>query len=383
MIPCILFITCMPLEKPRTASMAFMSVLLEKYADSFTWFSIRPPDPDTENPFNIPYAYAQRLTRPSRFPWLRQYINLGPWASYQGHKAAKFGRSQNVEVVLADLAFEAVVAGRVAAQLLNIPLLVSVHDDPVNRIDGKGYPAWLMRSFETNFSKTMRAAERCAVISDYMGEEYRERYGVKTITLFIGVDEGKCLPSKSLDIDKQPIYIGSIGSMNSVDNWNMLIDSIRILNHRYGKEKFRILHIGNLSNTLQTTDEVEVTGWVPEKKYLYHLSRIDIGFLNWSFNPIYAETSRTSLPMKTHSYIQAQRPMLALGPSDSSIVRLIKDYQCGISCSEDRAEDLAKRIEELLFSKSAYAESLKGVQKLKQIFSREKFFENFEAFISV
>jgi glycosyltransferase involved in cell wall biosynthesis len=382
-IPRILFLTCMPLEKPRSASMAFMGVLLDKYPDSFNWFSLRSKTPGLESPFTIPSAHFEHFRRPARSQILKQCLNLGPWAWYMGHKAADFGRIQKVDIVLTDLAFEAVVAGRVASQVLKVPLLVSVHDDPVNRIQVKGTPTWLVKLFDAEVAKTMKASVGCGVICNYMGEAYRKRYGVKTTTLYTGVEKHKCLESKPLNRNKIQYVIGSIGSVHSADNWNLLIEALRILNQKYGAGKFRILHIGQLPDGLQVTHEVEVTGWLPEKEYLNQLAKFDVGFLNWSFAPEYAVTCRSSFPLKTHSYIQAQIPMLALGPSDSSSVRFVKEYQCGVACVEADAEILSDRFEQLFFSPNTYEKAQTCAKQLAQVFSREQFFETFESFVRV
>lgn len=380
-----LFVTCMPLETPRSASMAFMNVILEKYPDTFVWFSLRSPDPGSENPFSIPYSYARPIQRLSRLPWLRQSLNLIPWAWNLGYKASKFGRVHGVQVVLADLAFEAIVAGRVAARVLGVPLLVTVHDDPVNRIRVKNYPRWLVKVLEHEVVKTMKAAVRCGVISDYMGEIYRERYKVETSTLFIGVEESKCLPFKTLDVNKATIIIGSVGSMNSSENWNLLIDAIRMLNRQFGADRFQILHIGKLPEQLSApNDVVQVTGWVSEDEFLCHLARVDIGFLNWSFDPVHAETGRTSFPLKTHSYIQGQVPMLALGPVGSSVIRYVEEFQCGLVCTQASAAELAEGLRRFVRDQGSKARALRtGLEELKRGFSRHRFFQDFERFLDV
>ena len=128
---------------------------------------------------------------------------------------------------------------------------------------------------------------------------------------------------------------------------------------------------------------VEVTGWVPEDEYLHHLSRIDASFLNGSFPPRFSETSKLSFPLKIHSYIQAQKPMLAFGPSDSSVVRFVQDYQCGAVCTEFNLESLSSSLDRLISNQQVYEKTQTGVIKLKQVFSREQFFENFENFLQV
>jgi hypothetical protein len=367
-----------------SASMAQMVALLERYAGQFVWFALRKPAPDQKNPFAIPFAYAEPLKQPARLPRLKQYLNLGPWARHLGAKAAEFGRANNVTLVLTDMAFEAVAAGRAAAQRLGLPMLASVQDPPVNRLRIKGYPGWLLRWYENEFARTMRAAVRCAVVSDYMGEIYQREYGVDTVTLYMGVEERKCFTPRPLDKSKSPIVIGSVGSILSAQNWSILIEAVRLLNQRQGSNAFRILHIGNLPESVPPASEVEVTGWIAaEETMARHLARIDVGFLNYSFAPEFAETGRTSFPTKVHSYIQAQVPMLALGPTDSTVVRFVRDHRCGAVCTQPSAEALALCLEEFLHNGPAIAEAQTNIQSLKKSMSRQRFFENFEAFVTI
>jgi len=270
----------------------------------------------------------------------------------------------------------------VASKALGVPLLVSIHDDPVNRIRAKNLPGWMVQLYERELSKTLRASKRCGVISDYMGEHYLERFGVQTTTLFIGVEEEKCLPPKVLTSETKPIVIGSIGSVNSAENWNTLIETVRSLNQRHGEGSFRILHIGELAQTLPVADDVEVTGWVPEEGFVDHLRRIDIGFLNWSFAPEMSETARTSLPLKITSYIQAQTPMLALGPERSTVIRFVQDNLCGATCTEPVAEALAACLENFVGNPDDCATAQTNVRGLKRRFSRDAFFERFEDFVT-
>ena len=371
----------MPLEVPRSASMAFMGVLLEKYPDLFTWYSLRSPAPGTVNPFNIPYATGRSFQRFTRFPRLKQFIQYFPWAWDSGRKAAAFGRAQKVQAVLADLAFEAVVAGRVAARHLGVPLLVMVHDDPVSRLRVKDTPGWFLELYEREFARTLRASRRCAVICDYMGETYQKRYGVETITLFPGVEAEKCLPPRVFDPGRKSIVIGSVGSATSVANWDTLLEAVRLLNQRHGAGKFRILHLGAYPKDLPLSPDVETTGWLPESDFVHQLRRMDLGFLNWGFAPELEETRSTSFPLKISSYIQAQVPMLALGPGDSTVVRFVQDYHCGLACIKPEVDTLAAQVEALAFNEKIYSVAMEGVVTLKNVFSRPIFFERFEQFV--
>lgn len=378
----VLFLTCMPLSQPKSASMAFMDVLLRKYPNKFTWFSLREPVVPSWNPYNIPYSNCPHVRKPARFPVLRRLLNYHFHSRVQAFQAARFGRENNCEVVLADLSFEAVVVGRLTAKYLGVPLLVNVHDDPINRIRLKGYPDWFIRWYAKQFERTLITAKKVGVISDYMGEAYQQCYGVDTTTLYIGVNNDDCLAPTPLNHTKNPLIIGSIGSMNSWENWQLLIEAVRLLNENIGVQRFHILHIGKLDDKFSKFPEVEVTGWIPKSDFLKHLFRIDVGFLSMSFSTDSRETSRLSFPLKIHSFIEAQKPMMALGPKFSSVVRFVNDYQLGEVCTVQNRKNLAESLKALIFCEEKYNNALNGVIKLKHEFSREKFFMNFEGFIN-
>ncbi len=378
--PKIFFLTCMPLTEPKSASMAFMSVLLERYPERFAWFSLRGQAEPEWNPHKIPYASCPSPRRPARSPVLRLVLAYFLWPIVQAFRAARFARENGCEVVLADLAFEAVVTGRLSAKLSGLPLLVNVHDDPVNRLRVKGHPGWFLRWYEKQFAKTLQSAQRVGVISDYMGEVYQQRYGVHTTTLYIGVEAHKCLQLRCPSEEGARVIL-SLGSQNSAENWNLLIKAVQLLNTQAGEQKYRILHIGKLSPTLARPPEVEVSGWLPDEDFLRELDRTDICFLNASFSPEQAEVGRLSFPLKIHSYIQSQRPMLALGSSDSAVARFVREHRAGEICCQPDAGALADVIQSLCSDLESCKRALEGVAKLRQSFDRERFFETFETFI--
>lgn len=373
----------MPLSEPKSASMAFMNVLLERYPERFAWFSLRGGVSPEWNQINIPYASCPSPSRPARFPTLRLLLAYFLSPCVQAFRAARFAREHGCEVVFGDLAFEAVITARLAARWARLPLLVNVHDDPPQRLRLKNHPQWFQRWYEKQFAKTLRAARGVGVISDSMGEVYQQRYGVRATTLYIGVEPEKCLSPRCPDNTKQPILIASLGSVNSAENWNLLISAVRKLNQQQGTEKFRILHIGNLDPNLLAPAEVEATGWLAEEDFLGQLDRADVCFLNSSFALDQAETGRLSFPLKIHSFIQAQRPLLAFGPADSAVVRFVHDHQAGEVCCQPDASALADTIQAFISDPEGCKHCLDGLARLRDSFDRQRFFETFETFTLV
>ena len=73
--------------------------------------------------------------------------------------------------------------------------------------------------------------------------------------------------------------------------------------------------------------------------------------------------------------------MLALGSGNSTVVRFVQDYHCGLACTKPEVDTLAAQMEALAFDEKIYSAALDGVATLKNIFSRSVFFERFEQFV--
>ena len=205
----------MSLSEPKSASMFFMSVILNKYTEIFAWFSLRGTI-STYNPWGIPYDQSSSIYAPQLSSSLRRFINLYPLAVINGVKAAWFGWKNKITAIYGDLSYESILSSRVASIILNVPLLSSIHDDPINRLELKNYPKWIIKSYDKSLNKTLKMSKKIAVISDYMGEYYKMKYNVSTKTIFIGANVNSGVSQQGYkEKEKSKVFtIGSIGSIH-------------------------------------------------------------------------------------------------------------------------------------------------------------------------
>ena len=372
----LIFITCMPMSEPRSASMYFMKILLDRHANIFTWFSLRKTQ-KISNEWEIPYCSTSPIKFPKSNSNLRILFNLYPWAIARALKAIWFGRKNNVQVVLSDLAFEAVIVGRLVAKILNIPLISMIHDDPINRIEKKTYPSWLVNIYNKSFIKTLKYSESIMVISDYMGEHYKKNYGIKYVTLFPGKHEKEMLPLKSFDSLQKNFTIGLVGSINCMKNLENLIKVCEDIN-KFGKYgKIKIIHIGKTPSNVFVNPILSYEGYLEEKLFIKKLIEFDIGYLNWDFNKQYRTTFLTSFPLKVHTYIQAGVPLLAVGPTDSSIIKFVNENNCCLSIIEQNYKPLYDGLLKLLENKKYLNSYSKSINQLRSKFSIKRFHSNF------
>ncbi len=223
----------------------------------------------------------------------------------------------------------------------------------------------------------MREARSHGVISTDLAALYRKQFGIDSLVLYKGVDPSTCLPPPAANVGNE-IVIGSVGTINSDENWLMLLAAVRRLN-TLGQRRYKVLHIGELSDALKSPD-VECTGWVDPLHLAPLLARFDLCYLSLWFDAVYCTNSRTAFPTKVVSYMQAQRPILAFSIPDSQIVKVVKQYGCGVTCTVPSTEALAESIEKLL-EPQVYRDAMAGMSRLKDAYSTDKYFQNFEAFL--
>ncbi|MBT4735523.1 MAG: hypothetical protein HOO10_11065 [Candidatus Marinimicrobia bacterium] len=374
----------MSLSEPKSASMFFMSVILNKYTEIFAWFSLRGTI-STYNPWGIPYDQSSSIYAPQLSSSLRRFINLYPLAVINGVKAAWFGWKNKITAIYGDLSYESILSSRVASIILNVPLLSSIHDDPINRLELKNYPKWIIKSYDKSLNKTLKMSKKIAVISDYMGEYYKMKYNVSTKTIFIGANVNSGVSQQGYkEKEKSKVFtIGSIGSIHCKYNWEKLAQSVKQLNNRSNHCKYKILHIGKLPKSIKDKSFITDTGYIGEEQLPFYLQKMDIGFLNWSFSSKYNVTARTSFPLKIHSYLSENIPLMALGPEGSSIVRFVNDNNCGISCTNNTVGDLREKIKLISTNKKIFNKYKNESVKLSNKYSRQSFFKEFESFIKM
>src|SRR5262249_27411446 len=57
---------------------------------------------------------------------------------------------------------------------------------------------------------------------------------------------------------------------------------------------------------------------------------------------------RTSLPIKLSTYVQAQRPVFAHSPGDSTLARIVAPYEVGMVCESEHEQEIEERVAQVL-----------------------------------
>lgn len=91
----LLFLTCMPLSEPKSASMAFMGLVLQAFPGRFAWFSLRGGAKSEWETSGLPYAGAKIAAgpaRPTAFRLVWRYIRGEGESRYSSGKRFSVAR---------------------------------------------------------------------------------------------------------------------------------------------------------------------------------------------------------------------------------------------------------------------------------------------------
>lgn len=99
---------------------------------------------------------------------------------------------------------------------------------------------------------------------------------------------------------------------------------------------------------------VDIVPWIPEDSVSGEIRKARIGLISLTGDRRY----RAAVSTKFYSYLEAEVPILFLGPADSEQARLIREFRVGLVCESPR--ELAQAAQRLLLDSAAFSELQSG-----------------------
>lgn len=294
-----------------------------------------------------------------------------------------FGRQQRVQKVWVVLeSATSIAVGRRVARQLGVPLLAQVWDTVEYLLSGPFDPV-VKRQLLNEFGRSVREAERVAVVSPQMAKEYEERYSAKTVVVHHGLPSTMCRPAASEPVRRDRWTIGFAGSMNAPSAWRALLQGLHHSGWRVN-ERAVVLRILGSSLRLEASNAVHV-------EYLGHrsvedtaaaLAECDVNYLPHPFEPAMAPFSRLSFPTKLSTYAAAGRPILLHAPEYSSLVPFHERFPVGGLVRTLEPGRLVAAMESLAASETTYAHAAATVAAVTGTYNLENFRHAFVQFAS-
>ena len=213
------------------------------------------------------------------------------------------------------------------------PVHLTVHDDPVSVFERSTRYRLLSPLMRRSFSQVMRSAKSVDVISHGMRDFYREKFGIESQVVYRYVQGLPRLKEHAISTDV--LRVGHIGIIYNANQFREFVEALRVHGRNLGVP-IKLVKIGR-SREFEKVQEVypdlvEDLGELPEKAAIEELSKCNFLYSMYPDTSRFEIFRRTSQPMKLSTYIQAQRPIFAHTPVDSTLAAAIRKYRIGAVC---------------------------------------------------
>lgn len=230
-----------------------------------------------------------------------------------------------------------------------IPLHVTVHDDPEHTVLKRSrryrYFSWLV---ESPMRELMVNANSVDVISGLMQSYYRKKLGIESEVVHVCVDK---LARMTPFIGKNnELHVGHIGSIYSYSQFANFLRGADVYCRKNGLNLVMKLIGGQswpaerFARKLSAGASVSLLGEMEEKEAIAQLSGCDFVYAAYPFGHALRVFRQTSLPTKLSTYIQAQRPIFAHTPMDSTLADAMSRFQTGVICPCSKIEAIARHV---------------------------------------
>jgi len=231
-----------------------------------------------------------------------------------------------------------------------IPLHVTVHDDPEHAVlkRSRRY-RYLSGLVEKPMRQLMVNASSVDVISRSMQEYYRHKFGIESEVVHLCV--GKLRGVAPVVRMNNELHIGHIGSIYSYSQFAGFLRGVDMYSRKRGlKPVVKLIGMESWSaerfaRQLSAGASVCLLGEKQEEEAITQLACCDFVYAAYPFGRSLRVFRQTSLPTKLSTYIQAQRPIFAHTPMDSTLANTVTQFQAGIVCPSSSVKVIARHVE--------------------------------------
>jgi glycosyltransferase involved in cell wall biosynthesis len=228
------------------------------------------------------------------------------------------------------------------------PVHLTIHDDPVSVFHRSIRYRFLSSLMAKSFSRLLRSVKSVDVISSGMRDFYRERFAIESLVVYRYV---QALPRlKDRAFDTKVLRVGHIGIVYSAKQLKEFVEALRSHGRNLGVP-IKLVKIGRSREFEKVQqaypDLVEDLGELSEKEAIEELSKCNFLYSMYPDASRFEVFRRTSQPMKLSTYIQAQRPIFAHTPEDSTLAAAVRKYRIGSVCPASDRQGIQVGLEAL------------------------------------
>jgi len=309
----------------------------------------------------VPYGGFANESKESLFQKLSKFLRgnfLLPdprkgWNKYALKKAAELIKKYKIDtIVTTSPPHSTQLIGLKLKQQFNIRWIADLRDPwtDIYYYNQFNHTA-LARQIDKNYErKVVENADLLITVSEDVKRIFAEKsdlpIAAKTFVIPNGFDEGDFritnIPTESRKIIT---YTGTISEAYDV---NCLLEALCLLSED-SKSQLLIRFVGQVPSSVETKLrstglEIELVGYVDHTKSIEYLFRSDLLLLVIPK----VKNNRGILTGKFFEYLASQKPILAIGPTDGDLAKIIQETQCGKLFDYEDSKGMLQFIQETL-----------------------------------
>lgn len=312
----------------------------------------------------VEYAIRPRENKKRRLPGKLGALECFLAESYTEHVSIKriaklavaFGRKFGAEAIWCVVEGQSMMRlATEVADLLKVPLLTQVWDPPTWWLRANKVDNWSCKRILDRFALSMRRSERLAAASWAMAEEYGKLYGCSGIPVIPSLDEALAKPPAERLSSEDELVIGMAGQLYSDVEWEHLLLMLNSIDWRFRGRQVVIKLLGRLLKVHTASPvRIDYLGWRNQRDTIDILSRADILYCPYWFDPTYRAEASFSFPSKLTTYLAAGRPVLFHGPEYASPARFLKEHDAASFCHDLANSAIFNSIDRLVSDQEYY-----------------------------
>lgn len=252
------------------------------------------------------------------------------------------------------------------------PVIFHMMDDWPSLIGVKGP---LKKYWDKKIDKELRhllnEADLLMGISDYMCEEYKNRYGRNFVTFHnpINLNFWKKAQRNNYQLNKTPtvLYAGRIG-LGIDKSLRNIAEAIKQVNKELETDiKFKI-QTYKAPNWINNYKDVIHQEFVAYEDLPNVFAKADILILPYDFSPESRSYIKYSMPTKAPEYMASGTPIIIYAPKETALVKYAEKNHWAEVVTESRISVLAEKLKNLILKKALreeIAEAAKNVAKTR------------------
>lgn len=291
-------------------------------------------------------------------------------------EAVALGERHRAEAVWAILdAPTSIAMAEPLARQLGKPLIALVWDDAAHLTQSLGLDRLAASFMLRHTARTLKSADRCAVIGETMQRRYAEDYGTRSVILRHGLASSALQPLRAQD-NAEPVFsLGFAGTMNAPCAFHALLAALESCDWQIASRAIELRLVGPRFDMRTNKPALfRSYGWRSVSETIRILAGCDATYLPQPFGEDRRTMAELSFPTKLTTYLATGRPILLHAPTYASLPQYHQQQPLGLLCGSMEPAAIVAALEQLICDSDLYARAAADArQAYRRDFTEERF----------